>query len=178
MYVFGIILKLYLAPIFLTKDPRVWNRLYRIYSWLNDYNFRRKSPIFSLPRAQSLHRLSAVPQLYLCSLSAVSLQSLSSLSVLKLLDESTVRIKSVKVKCVLMLDINFIKSYLSDRPYISSGREEVQLEGTEPTTPTTKILVEIAKEQPRWKKSMKLYNTVLGTLILEIVKPRPKTQTP
>ena len=80
MYVFGIILKLYLAPIFLTKDPRVWNRLYRIYSWLNDYNFRRKSPIFSLPRAQSLHRLSAVPQLYLCSLSAVSQQSLCSLS--------------------------------------------------------------------------------------------------
>ena len=159
MYVFGIILKLYLAPIFLTKDPRVWNRLYRIYSWLNDYNFRRKSPIFSLPRAQSLHRLSAVPQLYLCSLSAVSLQtlcspssvslqslcslsavsqqSLSSLLVLKLLDESMVRIKSVKVKCILMLDINFIKSYLSDRPYISSGREEVQLKDTEPTTPTT-----------------------------------------
>ena len=80
MYVFGIILKLYLAPIFLTKDPRVWNRLYRIYSWLNDYNFCRKSPIFSLPRAQSLHRLSAVPQLYLCSLSAVSQQSLCSLS--------------------------------------------------------------------------------------------------
>ena len=58
-------------------------------------------------------------------------------TVLQLLDESAVRIKSVKVKCILMLDINFIKSYLSDRPYISSGREEVQLKDTEPTTPTT-----------------------------------------
>ena len=98
---------------------------------------------------QSLTSLSAVSLQTLCSPSAVSLQSLCSLSVLKLLEKSTVRIKSVKVKCVLMLDINFIKSYLSDRPYISSGREEVQLEDTEPTTPTTKILVEIAKEQPR-----------------------------
>ena len=35
-YVFVIILKLYLAPNFLTKDSRLWNILFLIYCGLND----------------------------------------------------------------------------------------------------------------------------------------------